>query len=363
MPNALKAPGANTQERIADAGVTVIAASALPHGARLESIDVVRGVIMIIMALDHTREFSGVPGQNPTDLASTTAALFLTRWVTFFCAPVFFLLTGAGAFLSLRRRPPADLARFLLTRGLWLIFLELVLVRCLVYQFNVDYRVTMLLVLWALGWAMITLAVQSPGIYVLLRKQDYSRGTVGSTINHFGFYVKDFAASVARWKAAGLNWEPVKNPTVGQGFLMGPDNVRIEIYENKSIAAAVEMHHIHMMVPDPLAAQKWYVEHFGATAGKRGQIDTAKVPGAELSLSKADAPLSPTQGRSLDHIGFEVKSIDAFVARLQTAGIKTDAAIGNSTNASGLRIADITDPWGTEIELTEGLGATPAASR
>jgi uncharacterized membrane protein len=125
---------------------------------RLASIDVVRGVIMIVMALDHMRDFFGVPGQSPTNLASASAALFLTRWITYYCAPVFFLLTGTGAFLSLRRRTSGELARFLLTRGLWLIFLELVLVRCLAYQFNVDYRVTMLLVLWALGWAMITLS-------------------------------------------------------------------------------------------------------------------------------------------------------------------------------------------------------------
>jgi uncharacterized membrane protein len=131
-----------------------------PGGARtrLESIDVVRGVIMIIMALDHTRDFFGIPGQNPTDLASATAALFLTRWITFFCAPVFLLLTGTGAYLSRRRRSPGELSRFLLTRGVWLIFLEVALVRCLAYQFNVDYRVTMLLVLWALGWSMITLS-------------------------------------------------------------------------------------------------------------------------------------------------------------------------------------------------------------
>jgi uncharacterized membrane protein len=126
--------------------------------ARLESIDVVRGVIMILMALDHTRDFFGIPGQNPTDLANATAALFLTRWITYFCAPVFFLLTGTGAYLSLRRKSPSELSRFLFTRGLWLIFLEVVVLRCFAYQFNVDYRVTMLLVLWALGWAMIVLA-------------------------------------------------------------------------------------------------------------------------------------------------------------------------------------------------------------
>src|SRR5580658_3310796 len=127
--------------------------------ARLESIDAVRGAIMFIMALDHTRDFFGIPGQNPTNLATTTVALFLTRWITYFCAPVFFLLMGTGACLAGRRRSPGQLSRFLLTRGLWLIFLEIVVLRCFSYQFNVDYRMTMLIVIWALGWSMITLSV------------------------------------------------------------------------------------------------------------------------------------------------------------------------------------------------------------
>ena len=109
------------------------------------------------------------------------------------------------------------------------------------------------------------------------------------------------------------------------------------------------------MLPDPLAAQKWYMQNFGATAGKRGQFDTANVPGTEITLGKVDMPQAPTKGRSVDHIGFEVRNIDAFVAKLQAAGIKTDAPIRNSANASGLRIVYVTDPWGTEIELTEGL--------
>ena len=133
----------------------------MPEGGRgrVESVDLVRGVIMILMALDHTRDFFGIPGQNPTDLQTASAPLFLTRWITHFCAPVFFLLAGTGARLSLRRKSKGELSRFLLTRGLWLIFLDLVLVRCLGYQFNFDYRVTLLLVLWALGWAMITLGL------------------------------------------------------------------------------------------------------------------------------------------------------------------------------------------------------------
>ncbi len=127
---------------------------------RLEPIDLLRGVIIVVMALDHTRDFFGTIGADPTNLDTTSPSLFFTRWITHFCAPVFFLLTGTGAFLALRRRTPADLSRFLLTRGLWLILVEGVILRTLM-QFNVDYHVTLLTVLWALGWAMIALALLS----------------------------------------------------------------------------------------------------------------------------------------------------------------------------------------------------------
>jgi uncharacterized membrane protein len=125
---------------------------------RIESVDVVRGVIMIIMALDHVRDYFSNPGFDPTDLTRTNVALFFTRWITHFCAPVFFLLTGTGAYLSLRKQSQAQLSRFLFTRGVWLIFLELVVVRCLGWHFNFDYRLTLLIVLWALGWSMIVLS-------------------------------------------------------------------------------------------------------------------------------------------------------------------------------------------------------------
>lgn len=126
--------------------------------ARIESVDVVRGVIMILMALDHTRDFFGNTGVNPTDPQTTTTSLFFTRWITHFCAPTFFLLTGTGAFLARRRKSTPELSRFLFTRGLWLIFLELIVTRCLGWQFNFDYHVLILTVLWALGWAMIVLS-------------------------------------------------------------------------------------------------------------------------------------------------------------------------------------------------------------
>ena len=126
---------------------------------RLESVDVLRGVVMIVMALDHVRDYFGVAGINPTDPATTTVSLFFTRWVTHICAPTFFLLTGTSAYLSQRRRGRAGMPRFLASRGLWMIALDAVILRCLGWQFNFDFRVTLLVVLWALGWAMITLSV------------------------------------------------------------------------------------------------------------------------------------------------------------------------------------------------------------
>jgi uncharacterized membrane protein len=138
--------------------MTAIAEVVTAKRVRLESIDIVRGLIMVLMALDHVRDFFGNPGVSPTNLTQATVALFFTRWITNFCAPVFFLLTGTGAYLSLRRKSKPELSRFLFTRGLWLIFLEVVVTRGLGWQFNFDYHLTMLIVLWALGWAMIVLS-------------------------------------------------------------------------------------------------------------------------------------------------------------------------------------------------------------
>jgi uncharacterized membrane protein len=125
---------------------------------RIESVDLLRGLVMILMAIDHSRDFFSNSGLNPTDPATTTVPLFFTRWITHFCAPTFFFLTGTGAFLASRRKSKGELSQFLFTRGLWLIFLELVLCRGLGWQFNFDYHVVVLFVLWALACSMITLS-------------------------------------------------------------------------------------------------------------------------------------------------------------------------------------------------------------
>jgi catechol 2,3-dioxygenase-like lactoylglutathione lyase family enzyme len=201
--------------------------------------------------------------------------------------------------------------------------------------------------------------VQFPGMFINLRTQVPTGGTVGSVVNHIGFHVKNLADWMPKWEAAGLKIEAGNNPR--QKFLTAPDDIRVEIIEDSTIATPVAMHHIHMYVPDPLATQAWYIKNFGGVAGKRGSFDTVNVPGTELTLAKSEMQV-PTKGRAIDHIGFEIKNLDQFVKNLEANGIHTDAPIRTSGNASKLRLAYITDPWGTNIELTEGLTPAPAQS-
>lgn len=128
---------------------------------RVDSVDLLRGIVMVIMLLDHTREFfhSDVLTFDPTDLSQTNVVLFFTRWVTHFCAPVFVFLAGTGAFLqTLRGKSKSELSKFLITRGLWLVVLELTIIRVVVW-FNLDFHFAfMLQVIWVIGVSMIMLA-------------------------------------------------------------------------------------------------------------------------------------------------------------------------------------------------------------
>src|SRR5882762_442760 len=132
-----------------------------PSRQRIDSIDLLRGIVMVVMMLDHTRDFVhwGAFTLDPADLTKTTVALFFTRWITHFCAPVFVFLAGTGAYLQLARgKSKRELSKFLLTRGLWLIVLELTVVRVGVF-FSLDYRfLGFLQVIWVIGVSMIVLA-------------------------------------------------------------------------------------------------------------------------------------------------------------------------------------------------------------
>jgi uncharacterized membrane protein len=123
---------------------------------RVEAVDVVRGLVMAVMALDHVREFWGPTPYRPEDLTQAPALLFFTRWVTHFCAPAFVFLSGVSAFLyGQRQGNRRQLSRFLLTRGLWLVVLEVVVINFLL-QFT--YNLFLLQVIWVIGWSMVVLA-------------------------------------------------------------------------------------------------------------------------------------------------------------------------------------------------------------
>jgi uncharacterized membrane protein len=125
---------------------------------RLDSIDLLRGLVMVVMALDHVRDYFTESRFDPLDLSQTTVPLALTRLITHFCAPVFVFLAGTGAYLSLSRgKSKAVLSRFLLTRGIWLILLELTVLRT-GWEFNFDYSYGFVQVIWAIGWSMIALS-------------------------------------------------------------------------------------------------------------------------------------------------------------------------------------------------------------
>ncbi len=124
---------------------------------RIHSIDIIRGLIMIIMTLDHTRDFLHYPS-SPTNMQTTTVILFLTRWITHFCAPTFVFLSGVSVFLAGQLRTKKELSVFLLKRGLWLIVSDLLLIS-LLFTFDLQYHILVLEVLWVTGFGMILLAL------------------------------------------------------------------------------------------------------------------------------------------------------------------------------------------------------------
>jgi uncharacterized membrane protein len=125
---------------------------------RIHSIDIVRGLIMIIMTLDHSRDFLHIPGPSPLNMQTTTVILFFTRWITHFCAPTFVFLSGVSAHLAGQRRTKKELSIFLLKRGAWLILSDLLIIS-LLFTFDLGYHMLVLEVLWATGFGMIILAL------------------------------------------------------------------------------------------------------------------------------------------------------------------------------------------------------------
>jgi len=141
---------------------TIAMAPPLTNGSRkrIESIDLLRGTVMVIMALDHVRDYfhDSAFEYDPTDLSQTNTAVFFTRWITHFCAPVFIFLAGASAHLNGLKKTKKELSFFLFTRGLWLVIAEMLIIT-LGWTFNPLYPILILQVIWAIGFSMIALSV------------------------------------------------------------------------------------------------------------------------------------------------------------------------------------------------------------
>ncbi len=196
--------------------------------------------------------------------------------------------------------------------------------------------------------------IQFPGVDVWLDKGEPTGGTAGTAVNHIGFQVRNMRESLERWQGAGLKIEPGNRPS--QVYLTMPDEIRIEILEEPALQTPLAFHHVHFYVTDVAATEAWYAKILGAVPGKRGRFDAADVPGVNLTFQKADMAQTPTQGAALDHIGFEVKNLEAFTRKLAAAGVKFDRPYRKRAE-SNVASAFLTDPSGTSVELTEGLAA------
>lgn len=204
--------------------------------------------------------------------------------------------------------------------------------------------------------------IEFPGVYILLRQSNDATPPAGAILDHFGFVVKDMPAMVAKWKANNLEMQPTENPN--EIYVVAPDGIRVEVYGVPRLPTPIQMNHLHYMATDAGGMQAWYNRAFGAVISKRAcvgcitkpsLIETVNMPGnVNFSFSISKDKRAPTKGRSIDHIGFEVKDIEAYVKDLEANGIKMDEPVRAIPNTK-LKIAYLTDPWGTRIELTENL--------
>jgi catechol 2,3-dioxygenase-like lactoylglutathione lyase family enzyme len=191
-----------------------------------------------------------------------------------------------------------------------------------------------------------------PGAVILFTAKAATGPTEGSTVNHVGVVVPSIASLPAKLDAEGIKY--TKNANGKQIMIDGPDGLKLEVTADPSVTDAVRFHHIHFYTGDPLAIQAWYFEKFGAKPGKRAQWEAGDIPGANLTYAKATAEVAPTLGRALDHIGFEVRDLEVFCKNLEASGVKFEGPIHKAPQI-GLQYVFLVDPWGTRIELTEGL--------
>lgn len=215
-------------------------------------------------------------------------------------------------------------------------------------------------------------ALKFPDVLVFLTRGEPSGVTEGSVVNHVAFRVE----SLKKIEASGIKVQ-YNDQFPGIAYVFSPEGEKVELFDetatnltftaddgrddpiarrhNQKIAVPIIAHHIHLYVPEASVAEAkaWYSRMFGGLPGKRWRYDATDLPGINFNFSAAPRPLPPNKGRMLDHIGFEVRNLAAFCKKLEANGVKFD--IPYAKQSSGIASAFLTDPWGTYIELTEGL--------
>jgi catechol 2,3-dioxygenase-like lactoylglutathione lyase family enzyme len=211
-------------------------------------------------------------------------------------------------------------------------------------------------------------------VIIALTEGQPSGASDGAVVNHVAFRVPSLAAIEAK----GLTLERAGPDLPGIANVRTPEGERIELFDNtatnvgftpdpgltdsnserhnRPATAPIASHHFHLYLPDEAAvaqAKAWYASTFGGTPGKRWRYDAVDLPGININFGVAPKPAQPTKGRMLDHVGFEVTRLEEFTRKLEAAGAAFD--VSYRKNADGVGEARLTDPWGTSIELTEGL--------
>jgi catechol 2,3-dioxygenase-like lactoylglutathione lyase family enzyme len=213
--------------------------------------------------------------------------------------------------------------------------------------------------------------VKFPNVIIVFTQRTPTGGSKGTTVNHVGFSVPSVRKIVDRVKAAGFSVvtrdelpasAAVKDDIAyieatkqNIAFVLLPEGTKVEFVENPSATAPVSNHHVHFATDKIDEMQAWYVKTFGAKPGMRGTFKAADLPGVNLTFGGTPDPVVGTRGRAIDHIGFEVKNLDAFRKELEAQGIKFEPKPSGYIPQIGFTIAFFTDPFGTYIELTEGM--------
>ena len=221
--------------------------------------------------------------------------------------------------------------------------------------------------------------IKFPDIYLFLRQQRPTGSSVGTTLNHIGFASPDVSKLAAKVVANGYTRTVGREPGPGQAaapptagsygrfeYILGPDGVKVELVTTDAKnAPPIAHHHVHFANRQFVQMQQWYMKAFDATL-RTGQTDYfigADLPGVGYMLNFFSwlpaAGVVGTAGRAIDHVGFEVRNLPEFVQKLEAKGIKLTEPYRQTSELGNVATAKIADPWGTSIELTEGLRNLP----